>query len=156
MKEVRTLVAEVPSGKIEVVFDGIASKLQFNCACSDAWDYCQAACCRLRTNYGTILRPEEIAKFEGRPHPQNSQFTILQHKPMDGSCVYLEDNKCGVHISGKPWACGAFHCSPGGVGEGIQYRDGGWLLTPYKTVENIDDQGTVVDWSEIYAKAGQK
>ena len=41
-----TLLAEVASGRIEIVFNGLFNALQFNSDCSDALPYCNAACCR--------------------------------------------------------------------------------------------------------------
>lgn len=156
LNEKRYTVAEVPSGKIEIVFNGVCSTLQFNCSCEDAWPLCQAMCCRLRTNFNIILRPEEIAKFNTKPMPHNPQFRILQHRS-DGSCDYLEKDgvKCVVHEKGKPWACSVFHCSPGGLGEGVLYKNNGWLISPMRRYEQVDDSGEMVNWNEIYAKAEQ-
>lgn len=156
MTEQRTLIAEVPSGKIEIVFDGVTARMEFNCECLDALPYCHGMCCRLRTNFTVILRPEEIAKFEHRPFPHNTDLKILQHNESDASCVYLKEDKCSVHESGKPWACRSFHCSPAGVGEGVLYRQNGWLLSPWQRYGIINDQGTVVDWEEMYKSAGEQ
>lgn len=148
MGEERKTIREVASGKIEVVFNGVFSVMQFNCACSDALPYCKALCCRLRTSYTVILQKDEIGKFKSKPHPHSPGLEILQDS--GGNCTYLdEDALCGVHEAGKPWACTAFHCSPEGKGEGITHRQGGWFLSPNLVTLNVDDEKHMVNLAGV-------
>lgn len=125
----RRTISDVPSGKIELVFDGEMQLLQFNCSCDDALPYCRAVCCRNRPYFNVLLEPEEVQKFKSMPHPQHVNLLILQE---DGSrCIYLDNNTChcAVH-SDKPKICTRYHCSPGGSGDGIDLRGNGWMLLP--------------------------
>lgn len=118
-------LATVPSGTIDLVFDGHEVLLQFNCSCTDAMPYCHAMCCRLRPTHNVKLTEAEAARLKSYRH---GTLPILEHR--DGHCTYLEGNACSIYAD-RPNGCATWHCSPGGVGEGITMRDGGWALSPY-------------------------
>jgi hypothetical protein len=124
----RVVIENTKSGPIELVLvQGMCMTLQFNCSCTDALFYCKAICCRSRSGLNVILDQDEKDKFK---HRLQNGLPVLQGKA-DDSCVYLSgDCKCTVHAD-KPRMCGAWHCSPGGKGEGIEVRDGGWFLSPF-------------------------
>ena len=149
----KQLLVDVPSGKIELVFNGVYSTLQFNCHCLDALPYCKAMCCRLRQGFTVMLKEDEVGKYKSKPHPQNPELRILQSSPDGQSCVYLEANKnqCTIHDH-SPWMFGAYHCSPEGKGDRVEYRDGGWLWSPMGCVQQLGD-GSVVDIRDL---VGQK
>lgn len=142
MKTGITLLAEVASGRIEIVFNGLFNTIQFNSDCTDALPYCRAACCRLRSGYNVLLQEDEVDKYDSVPHPNQEGKFILKSKEEDLSCIYLDSEKsmCTIHET-KPWACKVWHCSPEGSANGeepIQYRDGGWILTP--ALGNLQDE----------------
>lgn len=145
MSEERQLLKDVPSGKIELVFNGLYSTLQFNCACVDALPYCKGMCCRLRQGFTVLLTTEEIPKYKHRPYPRQPELMILDNSPDGNSCCYLDQQKstCTIH-GGHPQMCKDYHCSPGGVGENVKYRDGGWMWTPMGCVQQMAD-GSVID-----------
>jgi hypothetical protein len=124
----RTSIVETPSGPIELVLvQGAFLTLQFNCDCMDALPYCKALCCRMRSGVNVLLDPDEIGKFKSKPYRGNY---ILQSNPETDACAHLSAKcECTVHQD-KPRMCRAWHCSPGGKGEGIQVRDGGWFMSP--------------------------
>jgi len=124
----RTTIASTKSGPIELVLiQGAAMTLQFNCECLDALPYCKAMCCRLRSGLNVLLDVDEVQKFKSRPFKGHH---ILQSQPETDACVYLSrDCLCQTH-SDKPRMCKAWHCSPGGKGEGIEVRDSGWFMSP--------------------------
>jgi hypothetical protein len=126
----RVTIAETRTGLIELVLvKGAFTVLQFNCECVDALPYCKANCCRARSGLNVVLQPDEVGKFQSRLI-KSSGLHVLPGTAQTDACVYLsEENKCNVHTD-KPKMCGAWHCSPGGKGEGIQVRDGGWFLSP--------------------------
>lgn len=137
----RKTIAEVPSGKIELVFENDTVQLQFNCSCEDALPYCKAMCCRHRPYFNILLDADEVDKFECVK--VNSEDVSIRHeqgetdinqlyilKEEGSKCIYLDDAcHCKVH-NDKPRACTKFHCSPGGVGDEISMRDAGWVLLP--------------------------
>lgn len=125
----KIVIKEVPSGKIEMIFDGEVQLLQFNCSCDDALPYCRAMCCRHRPYFNVLLEPHEITKYESTAHLQHPDLFVLQENGT--RCTYLDDNscRCAVHDD-KPKSCSRYHCSPGGVGDGINLRDVGWMLLP--------------------------
>lgn len=127
-----TVLAEVPSGRIELVNNGMFNIMQFNCSCEDALPYCGGACCGLRTGYGVIIQPSEAHKFQTVVHQEK---LVLAHRVEDDCCVYHDgDGKCRLHKEGgpeaKPSGCRKWHCSPEGVGDGIVVRERGWMLVP--------------------------
>jgi len=143
--EERQTLKEVPSGKIELVWNGVFSTLQFNCECMDALPYCKAMCCRLRQGFTVVLKEDEIGKYKSRPYPKSPDFQVLERSADGNSCCYLDEEKslCTIH-GHHPEMCVVFHCSPGGKGEGIKHRDGGWLWTPMGCLQQLAD-GSVVD-----------
>jgi hypothetical protein len=151
MSEERQTLKEVPSGKIELVWNGVYSTLQFSCECLDALPYCKAMCCRLRQGFTVLLNDAEIksGKYKTRPFPQDPQLRVLQRSEDGNSCFYLDSDKsvCTIH-GGHPTMCRDYHCSPGGKGFGVKYRDGGWLWTPMGCLQQLGD-GTVVDIREL-------
>jgi hypothetical protein len=116
-------LVNLPSGSIDLVHDSISLSMQFNCSCDDALPFCKAQCCRLRSLYGVPIESDEVHKFKTDVH---GDLVILQKK-VDDSCTYLENDRCSVHVD-KPKNCSNWHCSPGGVGEGITVRANGWIL----------------------------
>lgn len=131
-KNEKLTLMEVESGTIDIAFNGTQQLLQFNCSCKDALPYCNAVCCRNRPHYNVLLTKDEEDQFEKKiQFPTDPKLYILDHK--DGACAYLdaacEDGYCSVHAS-KPAICKRWHCSPNGVGEGLDLFDDGWVLTP--------------------------
>jgi hypothetical protein len=124
-------IKEVESGTIDLYFNGQQQLLQFNCSCDDALPYCKAMCCRNRPAYNVLLNKEEEEQFGKQlPYPHDSDLKILDHT--GGHCIYLtEECRCSVQET-KPAICKRWHCSPGGVGEGIDLWDSGWALVPGK------------------------
>lgn len=126
MQESRVTLLEVPSGKVEMVFNGAWTLLQFNVEdCREVLHLCHAQCCR---SFSIGLEEEEAHKFKTKPHPISKQPTLLRNDL--NVCNYLqEDCKCQVHTD-KPAMCRRFHCSPGGAlnDKTITRRDAGWLI----------------------------
>jgi len=82
----------------------------------------------MRQLYNVQLTEEEKHKFEhltinGKPH--------LSFDPTDMKCSYQDKvtDLCRVHED-KPSMCRKWHCSPHGVGEGIEVRAQGWVMLP--------------------------
>lgn len=121
-------LVQLQSGTIDLVTIGDQAQfLQFNCSCEVALPYCQAMCCKQRENYNVELNEEESKKFGFQKGPNNSKILPI----VGNSCFYLGgDNKCTVHNIGKPATCKEWHCSPGGVGEGLKVKAQGWILIP--------------------------
>lgn len=136
MNEPKMTIKELPSGTVDIVFNGIFSVLQFNCNCSDALPMCKAMCCRMRTNYNVELKANELEKFDSQQILGKGDRSFLPAKP-DASCLYLTDESlCEVH-NDKPENCITWHCSPGGVGDRLIRRDAGWLLSPFTFTPQI-------------------
>ena len=149
MMEERTTLKELPSGKIELVWNGVYSTLQFNVHCLDALPFCKAMCCRMRQGFSVMLKPEEIGKYKSRPHPLNPETHIVQTDSSGQHCTYLDSGSCQCTIHDhSPWMCGAYHCSPGGKGDRVEHRDGGWLWTPIGALQQLAD-GSVIDIRKI-------
>jgi Fe-S-cluster containining protein len=146
--EERQTLKEVPSGKIELVWNGVYSTLQFNCDCMDAIPFCKAMCCRLRQGFTVLLKAGEVSKYKNRPFPQDPQLRVLQRSEDGNSCYYLDSEKslCTIH-GDHPEMCRVYHCSPQGKGDGVKHRDGGWLWTPMACLQQLAD-GTVIDIRE--------
>jgi len=144
MDEKQTL-REVPSGTIDLVFNGVFSTLQFNCHCLDALPFCKAMCCRQRQGFTVLLQPDEKGKFKSRPYPHTANVEMLAADASGQHCFYLDPEKhqCTIHEK-SPWMCGAYHCSPGGKGDRVTHRDGGWLWTPMNCLQQLGD-GSVID-----------
>lgn len=150
----RKTIAEVPSGKIELVFEDGTVQMQFNCSCADALPYCHAICCRHRPYFNILLDPDEITKFEcvkvnnedisirnGQEASSNELYVL---KEEGSQCIYLDGNTCHCKVhDDKPRACSKYHCSPGGIGENVSMRDGGWILLP----KNGNAQGIEINES---------
>lgn len=130
IEQEKITIVEVQSGKIELVVIQHLPTIQFNCSCEDALPYCHAVCCKHRPDYNIALDDEEIKKFADTSirHPTIPHINLMAYSK-DGHCVHLENCKCSVHEA-KPSICKQWHCSPGGVGEGIVIRDEGWSLVP--------------------------
>lgn len=133
VKNERTTIVETKTGPVELVLvKGMFMVLQFNCECTDALPYCKANCCRMRSGLNVVLQPEEVNKFASTL-VKSSGLHVLQPQKETDACVYLSDtDMCVVHED-KPAMCKAWHCSPGGKGDGILVRDGGWFLSPLST-----------------------
>lgn len=122
-------IADVPSGAIELVFDGKELTLQFNCSCDDALPWCHAICCRLRPHYNTLLSAADVQRAHFATRVVKG-LPVLDWQDATGNCTYLEEpGRCGVH-GDKPVACQRWHCSPGGVGDALVERGSGWILLP--------------------------
>ena len=124
----QTLVT-VPSGTIDLVtVQDTVQFLQYNCSCQDALPYCQAMCCKQRRQYSVALSKPEAERLASIT--TDNGLKILAPKPGNSNqCYYLENNRCLIHQD-KPENCKNWHCSPGGVGEGITVRAKGWILLP--------------------------
>lgn len=128
----RTILRQVPSGSIDLVFDGRQLIVEFNCECMDALPWCKAACCRYRPFYNVALKDDEIDKFENVAPDEGSTHTsgmrVLKH--INGHCAYLNDDSlCSVH-NDKPCVCKRWHCSPNGGDSNVETRGAGWVLLP--------------------------
>jgi hypothetical protein len=136
-----TLV-DTPSGKIEVIHNGVFTILQFNTSCEDALPTCKGMCCGLRAGYNVLLQPGEEKEFDSVPHPLHPGRFMLTSDPKDMHCVYQDKTNgfCTIHAT-KPQGCRDWHCSPGGVGERIVKRDKGWFLSPMQG--NLQDKEIV-------------
>jgi hypothetical protein len=124
VEERRTLV-ELPSGKVELVWNGLWVLLQFNAKCVDCLPYCHAMCCR---TFSIGAEEDEAHKFRTKPHPITKLPMILRND--QNVCTHLQkDCKCEVHAD-KPKMCRRFACSPGTEidDETITRRDAGWLI----------------------------
>jgi hypothetical protein len=149
MTEDRQTLVEVQSGKVELVWNGKYSTLQFNAECKDVIHLCKAMCCRLRQGFTVLLEDDEVAKYKSRPFPRDPALRVLDRSVDGESCIYLDTGKstCTIHGS-HPRMCKSYHCSPGGKGFGVKHRDGGWLWTPMGCLQQLGD-GTVIDIREI-------
>lgn len=137
MREDKITLATLPSGTIDLLYNGYCQVLQFNTTCMDALPYCKGMCCRLRLGYSVELEKDEEGKYLSRPHPTQPLVQILQAKESDYSCVYLDEKSmCSINDT-KPRMCKQWHCSPGGEpgDESITRRDAGWMLTPMRLEE---------------------
>src|SRR5438309_741472 len=130
-----TLV-KVQSGSVDLVHSREGPILQFNCSCTDALPYCKGMCCGNRHVYNTILESGEEEKYASFLLHGFSHYYLAYDT--DKKCVYQdkETGMCGIH-GDKPSGCRSWHCSPGGVGEGIMVRDGGWFMVPLNRVKDI-------------------
>jgi len=138
------VLAVVDSGRIDMVWNGAFSRVEFNCSCLDALPYCKGMCCRLRAGYSIELEEDEIALFENKEHPTRKGVRILKSKEDGLNCYYLtKEGLCSIHER-KPRMCRRWHCSPGGERDDntIERRDAGWLLMPLRReeVDLIDQQ----------------
>ncbi len=137
MEEKRTLVT-VPSGSIDLVWNGALGLLQFNASCVDVLPYCRGMCCRIRVGYSVELEPDEVDNYQTRKHPTRNGVFILAAKEGNTSCVYLDDETslCTIHER-KPRMCKKWGCSPGTEidDKGIERRDAGWALLPFRKEE---------------------
>ena len=138
MESHKTTLVELPSGKIELVVNQQDEPvLQFNCSCQDALPYCKAVCCKGRPVYN-ILVPPDREDLKSQPHPFNPQFQVLQTE--GNRCCYLSnENMCSIH-SDKPDICRTWHCSPGGVGENLTQKCGGWNLRISQLVQQDETE----------------
>lgn len=129
-------LVELPSGGIDLaVVDG-ELRLQFNTTCLEALPYCQAMCCRVQKEYSATLVAKDKLVQLGLTRTSKSKETgeeilVLPVKPENpNECLFLDhEHLCSVHQI-KPEECGNWHCSPGGVGEGLRTRASGWRLVP--------------------------
>lgn len=138
MTETKRTLVQLPSGSVDVVerVDGHVTMLmtQFNCSCNDAQPYCRSMCCRMQNMYSAELNEEEAARLGARViervgHPD---LIVIQTKMSNASeCMHFDNYalRCGVQAT-KPQQCKDWHCSPGGVGEGITRRANGWVMLP--------------------------
>ncbi len=149
MTEERQTLVELPSGRIELVWNGTFSTLQFNAECVECLPFCKAMCCRLRQGFTVLLQEDEIPKYKNRPFPQNPELRVLERSKDGNSCYYLDSDRslCTIH-GHHPKMCSDYHCSPQGKGDGVKHRDGGWLWTPMGCLQQLGD-GTVIDIREV-------
>jgi hypothetical protein len=119
-------IAKVESGTIDLVHINNQLLLQFNCSCIDAIPFCQATCCKMQHLLVVELTDKEILRLGKRKGTEN----LIQIKTDSTECKFLnEKNLCSIQAT-KPEKCKSWHCSPGGVGEGITYRANGWMMLP--------------------------
>ena len=138
MVEERTKIKKVKSGTVDIVWNGVFARMEFNCNCLDALKLCHGMCCRLRAGYSVELNEEECQRLENRPHPTRPEIRILAAKPNQLECLYLDakTSKCTIHDT-RPQMCRKWHCSPDGqLGDPeIEKRDAGWMLMPIRMEE---------------------
>jgi hypothetical protein len=137
MSYTKTVLKETPSGPIEISFDGVMTRVEFNCKCIDAVEMCRGMCCRMRTGFSVELEQDELEKFKHRPHPSKPGVTLLAATEDGMQCTYLkEPGLCSVHLD-KPKMCRQWGCSPGTEWEDytIPVRDAGWMLFPVRREE---------------------
>lgn len=129
--DTRTL-AKVDSGTIDIVHTPQGVLLQFNCSCADAMPFCKGMCCGMRHMYNTHLSEAEAlsGKYSVMELTTRPDEYFLAYDQNTKHCIHqTPDGLCGVH-SDKPANCTNWHCSPKGVGEGIERRSGGWFMLP--------------------------
>lgn len=112
------------SGSIDLELINGKLYLQFNCYCREAIPFCHAMCCRNRPSVNVLVGEEEAANYRTT---EVGPYRVLEW--IDKSCIYLDSNdRCAVHTR-KPSECRKWHCSPKGVGNHIEVREKGWLLS---------------------------
>jgi hypothetical protein len=133
----RNVLRAVNSGLIQIAFDGVLNRIEFNCNCLDALEVCQAQCCR-RSGYSVELEPDEVGRFRSVPHPTRLGVTLLAKKDDGLSCYYLGDafGTCTIYER-RPTMCRQWHCSPRGQEKDLEIvvRDAGWVLSPLRKEE---------------------
>lgn len=136
--ETKTTLVEVASGKIEIMNDGMNMYIQFNCECRDALPHCRGMCCAYRPLWNVDVKPTEL--FSQPPlrllkMANNPGKVYLDYDRETGHCLEhdVKTGLCRIQNTTKPENCCNWHCSPGGVGEGIKFRQQGWLLSPART-----------------------
>lgn len=129
-------LVELPSGGIDLAMVDGELRLQFNTTCEDALPYCHAMCCRMKQGYGPEIAPSERLYQLGsvRTVVDDSTGATLTTVPVKkekpDECLFLDrGDKCSVQDI-KPEECRNWHCSPGGLGEGLTTRASGWRLIP--------------------------
>ena len=135
MEEEKILLSVVPTGTIDLVHSAQGTVMQFNCRCEDALPICKGMCCGMRHVYNTNLTEEEAnsGKYSVMYKDERPGEYFLAFDPNTKRCNHQEsDGKCNVHED-KPHMCATWHCSPGGVGDAITLRGGGWFLLPVTT-----------------------
>lgn len=134
----RAVLREVPSGLIQIAFDGVLTRIEFNCSCVDALGTCTAQCCRTRSGYSVELEPDEVGRFRSRPHPTRLGIQVLAQAMNKLACWYLDQQTglCTIYER-RPKMCRQWHCSPQGQikDEEIEVRDAGWVMTPLRSAE---------------------
>lgn len=134
----QTIMQRTPSGTIDLVWNGVSLRMEFNCKCLDALPFCKGMCCRRPMGFSVELEADELWKFPHREHPTQKGVFILAVDEKTRACVYLDDetSKCKIHDR-KPKMCSRWGCSPGTEKEdaGIERRDAGWALYPYRKEE---------------------
>ena len=137
MSEERQTLREVASGKIEIIWNGVFSRVEMNCSCLDALPLCHGMCCKNRSGYAVELEQDEIYFYQHRWHPTRD-VAILSVKEDGSSCIYFDDKKgmCTIHER-RPRMCRRWHCSSGGQidDKEIERRDAGWMLLPVRAEE---------------------
>lgn len=121
----------LPSGSIDLAFDGTDVRVQFNCSCEDALPYCHAQCCRGRPEWNVPVTDADWV-WEDMPLPtaETLDGKVVRVLPViDNHCGFLDEQSRCMTYDARPEACRNWHCSPDGVGEGITTRGLGWKLT---------------------------
>lgn len=128
------------SGTIDLVEVQGELLLQFNASCMDALPYCHGMCCRMQHAYSAEIT---LADLLGGNEPRmpliarsamsedGRGILVLPVKTENESeCLFVDqEHMCSIHQC-KPENCRNWHCSPGGVGEGLKTRAIGWRLIP--------------------------
>jgi hypothetical protein len=132
----RVSITNVPSGSVDLVWNGVFARIEFNCNCMDALPLCNGMCCRKRSGYSVELEEDELGFYQHRYHPITGAAILATTE--DGmTCIYHRiDGKCGIH-NRRPKMCRQWHCSPQGAlnDEEIVRRDSGWILNPVRKEE---------------------
>lgn len=139
MEQITTTVLEqLKSGSIDVVWNGVFASVQFNCDCTDAVHLCHGMCCRRRSGYTVDLEISEYGRYRSDPHPTRPFVNILATKKDGMACFYLDEEKgsCTIYER-RPKMCRQWHCSPGGSKNDVEIerRDAGWMLLPVRKEE---------------------
>ena len=129
MLESRITLQVVSSGTIDIVWNGVFSRLELNTSCMDALHLCHGMCCTRRAGFSVKLEEDERSSYL-------NTNGVLASTPDGMACVYLKEGKCGIYER-RPRMCRAWHCSPQGQKDDdqIKRRDAGWMLLPVRKEE---------------------
>jgi hypothetical protein len=123
-----------------VGLSGKERKLVLNGSCLDLLPWCEGMCCRW-LDVGLTCQEYESGAYEAErfclltsesckeTQPACPNRRLLLRKGSDGSCVYLQDNKCSIYAT-RPQACRKFTCK------------GGWRLATVFPLESAADAST--------------
>lgn len=116
--------ADLEAAQILVEFDSLQRRLLFHGDCEEMRPICQAMCCR--TKWHIDLSPDEYRSGRYKANvmctltdkecrdavPPCSYRRYRVARKKDGSCEYLEKNRCSIY-SDRPQTCRDFQCHGG-------------------------------------------